>query len=185
VKIWLESESNTRHYPYMGNIRYTLQRATGIAALLFIILHLYQLHWMGNLLRPVGAVTFRMEAASYSTAQVIQSARWIVPLYAIGVASACFHFANGIWTFLITWGVTIGPQSQRISGFACAALGVALTITGLTALRGFTIFKIDRAQPASVSGVFQEPRALARAAIWTTDGRLSEQTTWEDWHRAG
>ncbi len=42
---------NVGSYPYVGNIRYTLQRATGMIAFAFIIWHVLQLHWMGE---PLG-----------------------------------------------------------------------------------------------------------------------------------
>lgn len=146
VKIWLESEPNSRNYTYWGNIRYTLQRTTGVATLAFILVHLYQMHWLGGWL-PGGA-GFEPELASHTTAEVIQSAAWIAPFYMIGVVAACYHFANGMWTFLITWGVTIGPRSQRVSGYACAAFGVALAITGLVGVRGFMVFDVEAGEPA-------------------------------------
>ena len=45
---------NVGSYSYMGNVRYTLQRATAMIAFAFILWHITQLHWMGALL--VGAV---------------------------------------------------------------------------------------------------------------------------------
>ncbi len=147
IKIWLESKPNSRNYPYQGNIRYTLQRTTGIATLAFILVHLYQMHWVGGWLPGGGG--FEAHLASRTTAQVMQSASWIAPFYMLGVISACYHFANGMWTFMITWGVIIGPRSQRIAGYACIAFGVALTITGLVAVRGFQGFELGKADPHS------------------------------------
>lgn len=148
VKIWYESKPNSRNYSYWGNIRYTLQRTTGIATLAFILVHLYQMHWLGGWL-PGGA-GFSHELASATTAQVMQKSSWIAPFYMIGVVASCYHFANGIWTFLITWGVTVGPRSQRVAGFACLAFGIGLTITGLVAVRGFKTFDVKAGEPAGV-----------------------------------
>lgn len=148
VKIWSESKPNAANYTYWGNIRYTLQRTTGIATLAFILVHLYQMHWLGGWLP--GGSGFNHELASSTTAQVMQRASWIAPLYAIGVACACYHFANGIWTFLITWGITVGPRSQRVAGFACLVLGIGLTITGLVAVRGFKTFDVKAGEPADI-----------------------------------
>jgi len=39
---------NVGSYPYVGNIRYTLQRATGMIAFVFIIWHIMHLHWLGT-----------------------------------------------------------------------------------------------------------------------------------------
>jgi succinate dehydrogenase / fumarate reductase cytochrome b subunit len=42
---------NVGSYSYQGNVRYTLQRASGMIAFAFILWHITQLHWMGA---PVG-----------------------------------------------------------------------------------------------------------------------------------
>ena len=57
--------------------------------------------------------------------------------YVAGILATVYHLANGIWTSLITWGITIGPSSQRIAGYACSVFGVVLGIVGLSSLRGF------------------------------------------------
>ena len=41
---------NASAYPYNGNIRYTLQRATGMIVFVFIVWHVIQMHHMGLLL---------------------------------------------------------------------------------------------------------------------------------------
>ena len=134
LKIWLQGEPNTLLYPYWANVRYMLQRATGIVALLFILAHLWHMHWLGKALG--GGFFDPQHASSTAAAAMQQNALWPV-LYAIGITCACFHLANGTWTFLITWGITVGPQAQRTFGYACAVIGVGLTITGLVALNGF------------------------------------------------
>lgn len=137
VKIWLESKPNARYYPYNGNIRYTLMRISGVVTLLFILLHLWHLHWVGA---PLGGGHFRPHEASLSTAQAFQASWWTPYVYTIGVLAACFHFANGMWTGFITWGVTVGPISQRRMGYLCTVLGVALSLTGLSAIWGFRTY---------------------------------------------
>ena len=126
--IWLSGRSNMSAYPHADNIRYTLQRWTGIIAILFIVIHLWHVHWI----IPGGAEFDPHEAAS--TAVAAMAAGWTGPLYAIGVLCAVFHFANGIWTFLISWGITIGPRSQIISGRVCVVIGVVLALVGMAAL---------------------------------------------------
>src|SRR5437868_14633354 len=39
---------NTSSYPLVGNVRYTLQRATGIIALVYIAFHVWQLNSLGG-----------------------------------------------------------------------------------------------------------------------------------------
>ena len=128
VLIWLSGKSNLTTYQYVGNLRYTLQRWTGIIALFFIVTHLWHVHWI-----IPGGHEFDAHAAAESTLLAMQDG-WTAPVYAIGVLCAVFHFANGIWTFLIVWGITIGPRSQKISGAVCAIIGIVLAVFGLGAL---------------------------------------------------
>ncbi|MGB0714912.1 MAG: succinate dehydrogenase [Phycisphaerae bacterium] len=142
-QIMFTAMPNTQAYRYGGNVRYTLQRATAVIAFFFIIFHLYHLHWTG---KPFGGGAFDPHAAPATTAKAIQSSMWIAPLYAIGVVATVFHLANGIWTSLITWGITIRPQSQRVSGVICASFGVLLALAGLGALSGFRTLDPDSVQ---------------------------------------
>lgn len=137
VKMWLQGQPNTTSYPYWGNIRYWLQRVTGVIALVFILIHVWQMHWLGGLL-PVGGF-FRVHidstpAATATTAGVLQDQFWVAPVYLIGILASVFHFANGIWTGLITWGITVGRNAQRKAGYVCAAIGIALGLFGTVSL---------------------------------------------------
>ena len=69
-----------------------------------------------------------------------------------------FHFANGLWTAAITWGLTISKQAQQRWGYACAAIGVALAAAGMTAVIGFST--LDPAKAKSV-----ESALSARASL--------------------
>jgi succinate dehydrogenase / fumarate reductase cytochrome b subunit len=126
--IWLSGRSNVQSYPHGDNIRYTLQRWTGIIAFVFIVMHLWHVHWVS----PSGGAFDPSEAAG--TMVTAMAKWWTGPVYAIGVLCAVFHLANGIWTFLISWGITIGPRSQMISGRVCAVIGVAVALLGMGAL---------------------------------------------------
>lgn len=144
VKIWLTSTPNVQSYRYGSNVRYTLQRVTGVIAFVFILYHLWQMHWLG---KPLGGGAFDVHgeggaSAAATAAEAIQAAWWIAPVYAVGVAATVFHLANGVWTSLITWGITIRPKTQRASGYVCAAFGVTLLVMGLGAVRGFKTFAV-------------------------------------------
>ncbi len=123
---------NVGSYPYVGNVRYTLQRATGMIAFVFIIGHVIHLHWMG---KPLGGGQFDPHAASSSAAVAIQPAL-ASALYAIGVLCAVFHFANGLWTLGITWGLWTSPAAMRRANAVSIVVGVALAAAGLGSLAG-------------------------------------------------
>ncbi len=128
VVIWLTSEPNMMRYRYGANIRYTFQRWAGLITIAFILVHMWHVHWI-----IPGGVEFDAHAAAETTIGAMNR-WWAAPVYAIGVLCAVYHLANGVWTFLITWGITIGPESQRRSGYVCAVIGVVLGLFGMGSL---------------------------------------------------
>jgi succinate dehydrogenase / fumarate reductase, cytochrome b subunit len=58
----------------------------------------------------------------------------MIVLYTIFVISACYHGFNGLWTFLITWGVTLTRRSQRLMLNVATCLMVLVTFWGLSAI---------------------------------------------------
>ena len=133
---------NAAAYPYNGNIRYTLQRATGMIAFAFILWHVIQMHRMGA---GLGGGRFDAEAASSSVANVLQPFSYRL-LYGIGVLAAVYHLANGLWTQGITWGIWTTEAAMRRAGWICLAFGIFLGFVGLSSLYGFSRLDIDKAQ---------------------------------------
>lgn len=146
LKIAQSSRMNHGAYTYGANRRYSLQRITAYLATIFILYHLFHMHWLGKPLSALGGAQFDPEEAAPSAARAIQASWWIAPVYAIGVACTVYHFANGLWTSLITWGVTIGARSQRVAAAVCTVLGLAVGAVGLAAVSGFKTF--DSGLPA-------------------------------------
>ncbi|MDD4270155.1 MAG: succinate dehydrogenase [Pirellulales bacterium] len=133
---------NVSQYPYGGNIRYTLQRATGVIAMAFILWHVFQMHgwfrwewWVESVAKPLGGAGFD-PAAAITAPQVIQSSWIIAALYAVGTLACVYHLANGLWTMGITWGVWTSPAAQRKANIPCAIVGFALAVVGIGALYG-------------------------------------------------
>lgn len=142
VGLWIirGAQPNPSVYPLSANIRYTLQRATGLIGFLFILWHVFQMHgwfhvgfWEENVVAPLGGGRFRPYNAGSSLALTMQSPV-VVVLYAIGVGSLVFHLANGIWTFGITWGIWTSPAAMQRAAKACAVFGVLLGVVALGAL---------------------------------------------------
>jgi succinate dehydrogenase / fumarate reductase, cytochrome b subunit len=55
----------------------------------------------------------------------------------IGVVAATFHFSNGLWSFFIHWGITVGPRSQRVSAYFSGAMFLAFGTMGIRAIIAF------------------------------------------------
>jgi succinate dehydrogenase / fumarate reductase cytochrome b subunit len=147
---------NVGSYPYVGNVRYTLQRATGMIAFAFIVWHVMQLHWLG---RPVGGGRFDPHHAASTAAEALQPTLVSI-LYAVGILSTVFHFANGLWTLGITWGLWTSPAAMRRANAVSVVVGLGLAAAGLGALGGFRGLDIAKAKEAEVWAEKQK-RALA------------------------
>ncbi len=143
IKIVTTAKTNQRVYTYGANIRYTLQRTTGVMAALFILYHLYHMHWIGKPLSFMGGAQFDPDFPTETAAAAMRASIVIPMVYAVGVICTVYHFANGLWTFLITWGITVGRRSQRVAGGICTAFGVALGAVGLAAVLGFQTFESE------------------------------------------
>ncbi len=119
---------NVRLYKYSRNWLYVLQRASGMVAFVFIAYHLYEyrIHkWLFGMRSDAfyGALSAHLSSTSAGVP-------WLAIFYLVGLLAASFHFANGVWGFLFSWGVTVTRASQRRSGYVCAALGVVLFLLG-------------------------------------------------------
>lgn len=150
---------NVGSYTYSGNIRYTLQRVTGMIAFAFILWHIWQLHAMG---KPLGGGAFDPHHAA-SSASVALRPMLVAVLYVIGVLSAVYHFANGLWSLGITWGIWTSPAAMRRANYLSIAVGVALGAAGLGGLAGMRMVDVDEAKV--VEGRMAEARELLEGKV--------------------
>jgi len=131
---------NAVRYHYPRNWMFVLQRLTGAIVFVFLVYHMATTVvpklWYGHHL---------FEAAPFLIDVMNQEfATWTGRIiYLIGILSATFHFANGLWAFCISWGVIIGPRAQRNAGIAFMLFGLALTFLGLATVLEFSLHPID------------------------------------------
>jgi len=140
---------NLAYYPYGGNFRYTLQRWTGVIAFAFIFWHVFQTRgwvntdwWLENVTRPLGGGIFDSEKAVSTGVKAVTIAPWIAPVLAVGVLASVYHFANGLWTMGITWGVWTGHRAQAWATVFCGGIGLVLAGFGIAALFGFCFYSV-------------------------------------------
>jgi len=133
---------NVGSYSYMGNVRYTLQRASGMIAFVFILWHITQLHWMGA---PLGGGQFDPHHAASSAAVALKPVA-ITLMYAIGVIATVYHFANGLWSLGITWGLWTSPAAMQRANWLSLAVGLGLGAAGLGALGGMRSIDVEKAK---------------------------------------
>jgi succinate dehydrogenase / fumarate reductase, cytochrome b subunit len=159
---------NTNSYPYAGNIRYTLQRATGIIAFFFIVFHVVQLHHtLGGPFEQMGGGQFDSEHAASSAALALQPT-WIKFVYVIGLLACVYHFANGLWTQGITWGIWTTAAAQRRANWVSIVVGIPLAAIGLSALFGMWTLDIDTARKVEDAMEAQKSEILRIQSASTT-----------------
>lgn len=129
--ILFQSKSNVTAYPTLGNFRYLLQRITGIFSLIFIGYHLFTVRLIPSLGGGIADYGWMIQSLNQN---------WKVLFYLIGTAAVCFHFANGLWTFLITWGITVSPHSQKISLRFWMSFFVVLTLINWLVIANFAYY---------------------------------------------
>jgi len=149
----LTGRSNAVAYPYADNWRYLLQRITGIIAMVFIFVHVATLRWrwdVGGWFTPFFAEVNGQPLAAATTAKALQAHWLVLVLYAVGALSAVYHWANGLWTAAISWGLTISVRAQRRWGYLCIVLGLALTVFTIGALVGAMKYQVTGSEERAI-----------------------------------
>lgn len=132
-------KANNKRYPYMDNWRYTLQRITGMIALLFILLHVSTLRWRWTYFGFIDSPFYVASSDGHplvaaTTAAAIQHSWWMFMIYIVGTASVVFHWCNGLWTAAISWGLTVSVPAQKRWGYVCLAMGIMLGVFSVGAI---------------------------------------------------
>jgi len=134
--ITVESRPNNLAYPYPRNWFYLIQRITGVILFFFIAFHVLNFRFgmvpgLNNI-----SVAHNPEKAF----GVVAAEFHMVPIfliYLVGITATVWHLANGIWLFMVDWGITIGDRAQRLTGYACIGFGVILLLVGINAAVAF------------------------------------------------
>lgn len=82
------------------------------------------------------AVTDNFGTASLLVVRDTFKSPLYVGLYTIFVLAACFHAFNGLWTFLITWGIVLRMSAQKATVKMAVALMLLVTFLGLISIWG-------------------------------------------------
>jgi succinate dehydrogenase / fumarate reductase cytochrome b subunit len=128
--IAFQAKHNVGNYSYYRNVMFMLQRVTGVITLVYIGWHVYET----RIQVALGTVD---KAGLGKLMTEILLSPWSYALYVIGILAAVFHFCNGMWSFLISWGVTIGPRAQRVSSYVWMVAFVLISFLGISALNAF------------------------------------------------
>ncbi|OEH87017.1 succinate dehydrogenase [Desulfuribacillus stibiiarsenatis] len=122
------AQYNVDRYGYGRNWAFVLQRVSGVIMFVFLIWHVWHL---------------RLSHVVYGTPINFESMAAIVAnpfslgFFILGIIATAYHFANGLWGFLITWGITVGPRSQQLVAKATIVLFFVLSFVGVRAILAF------------------------------------------------
>jgi succinate dehydrogenase cytochrome b subunit len=134
--ITIEARPNNLAYPYPRNWFYLIQRITGVILFFFIAFHV--LNFRFGMIPGLNSTSV---ADNPELAFGIVSKEFhMVPIflvYMVGITATVWHFANGIWLFMVDWGITIGERAQRLTGYACIGFGIVLLLVGINAAVAF------------------------------------------------
>ncbi|OHX56372.1 succinate dehydrogenase [Planococcus salinarum] len=122
------SKNNPGHYSYMRNMLFVAQRYTGVFLVVFIAWHVFETRFQ---------VAIGAAEADFNMMANILDNPWMFAFYVVGVLAATFHFANGLWSFLVTWGITQSEKAQRYSTYFTLLVFLVLSIIGIRALLAF------------------------------------------------
>lgn len=128
--IWIHATGrpNPFQYVYANNWLYWAQRWSGIVTLVFIGWHFWQTR-LANYIYGT-PIEFRMMA------DILADPRWVV-FYVVGLTAVSYHLANGLRTFLLTWGGVVGDGARRTLAVACAVFGAIVLVVSLATVRAF------------------------------------------------
>jgi succinate dehydrogenase / fumarate reductase cytochrome b subunit len=127
--IWVVylTRNNVLTYAYFRNWLFYLQRVTALIALVFVVWHVVVLRFANGIFGNEVNYTFVSQALSNPV---------VTMLYVLGLLATFAHFANGLWSLLISWGITIGAKAQRSAAYVCLGVFVILMVVVITYLLG-------------------------------------------------
>lgn len=125
-----KARNNIANYGTFRNVMFALQRITGVITLVFVFWHVYETRIQ------VALHNYTASELAHHTSGMLQNNMTFV-LYIIGVVSAIYHFSNGMWSFLVSWGVTVGPRSQLVSTWVWGVVFLLVSYIGISSLLAF------------------------------------------------
>ena len=124
----VKARYNPVRYPFFHNVRFALQRVSGIGLFFFIAAHVYKTRvepWMQGIPMNYDYMAEHMRDPLTFT------------VYVLGIIGAAYHLANGLVTFCFTWGITISDRAQARIVSVAMALFIIIAFFGINSIFGF------------------------------------------------
>lgn len=125
VKFAIEARNNPIEFPTLRNWMFFLQRITGLITFAFVLYHVFTMR-----LSPTEVPMYQKVAEQMTNPLNLG-------IYLVGLTSATFHFANGLWGFFINWGILTGIKSQKYFSYITLALFLCINFVGIRMVMAF------------------------------------------------
>jgi succinate dehydrogenase / fumarate reductase cytochrome b subunit len=129
VVIITSGQSNVGRYRHAGNWSYLLQRLSGLVLVAYIVYHTWTTRLSPQVLAGDQDL-FTLMADRLADHRMFA-------FYVLGVASAAWHFGNGLFGFSIHWGFATGRRAQRAVARVGYAVFLILALIGVNSLLAF------------------------------------------------
>jgi len=148
-----------RHFN-LENVRFAFQRLSALGVLGFLFAHIFLTRvqvafgWLqDDKINPSGQVTY-----DYFATHMTDWSKGTAIVYALGILGVAYHLANGISTFGISWGITIGKKSIQRTQIVALLFGLFILALGYAAVVGFFLYDfkefVTPHGPLSPTGIF-------------------------------
>ncbi|AUX27078.1 succinate dehydrogenase [Sorangium cellulosum] len=168
VKLALEGKPNVGKYTYSRNWMYTMQRVTGVLAFAFIGFHMWE-YWAQKWLGRMAPEEFYPRLCA-NMASTVGGVPVIALVYLFGIAASVFHFANGLWGFCFSWGITVSRRAQRMAAVAFGVVGLLVFLLGANTV---IYFATGAALPGTASAAADGARTCADLPLPATARRAA------------
>lgn len=122
VYIAFTAKYNLGNYKFGRNWAFFFQRITGIIALIFIVWHVWQTR--------VQVALGNAEVNADMMYNILQQPFYFW-FYIISILAIVYHLANGLWGFVVSWGIAQSPKSQRFFSYVSVLVFVVVSYIGI------------------------------------------------------
>ncbi|TCZ75826.1 succinate dehydrogenase [Paenibacillus albiflavus] len=122
---------NAINYGYFRNQMFLWQRITGVVTFLFVAWHVFETRVQ------VALGNIDHQGLGVAMHDIFANPIYLT-IYVVAVIMVSFHFCNGIWGFLVSWGLTVGPRAQKVSTIICMLLFVVMSVMFILSIVSFT-----------------------------------------------
>ncbi|GGE42400.1 succinate dehydrogenase cytochrome b558 subunit [Pullulanibacillus camelliae] len=127
IYIAFQAKPNVKRFGYYRNWLFFFQRWTGLFLVIFLAWHIWETR----------IAMLRGTELNFEMMANILDNPWMVAFYIVGVLCAVYHFSNGLWAFLVHWGIIVTPKSQRYTSYLTVIIFILLAIVGIRSVFAF------------------------------------------------